>query len=452
MSVAASRASSGGVPTEAYKNYLVGVLAVIFAFNNVDRLALGVVLQNIKIDLSLSDSQLGLLGGIAFALFYAIMGIPIGRWADRGNRVTIISLTAAIWSAAVALCGRAATFGQLLLIRVAVGVGEAGCVPPAHSLIADYFDRMERPRAIARYTLGAPLGFLLGYFGAGWLNQLYGWRMTFVLLGLPGLLLSGIAWLTLREPRRFGSAGIPHRESTQSPPGQTAPPLGQVLSVLWGNRSFRHLLFGISVWFFFGYGLIQWQPSFFVRSHGMQSGEVGSWFAVIYGGAGGLGMYLGGTLATRYAPGQEARQLRIGTLAFVFFAVITAVAFVASNKYVALSALALAAAGGSMAQGPLFAAVQTLVPARMRAMAIAIIYLCANLIGLGLGPLAAGLLSDALRPWVGQESLRYALLALCPGYLWAAWHLWKAGGTVVADIQTTERDEMEAPLTAASRD
>src|SRR5262249_49919632 len=152
-------------------NYLVTLLMVIFAFNFLDRLALGIALQDIKFELHLSDTQLGFLSGIAFASFYALMGIPIARWADRGNRVTIIGLTTALWSAAVALCGVAMSFAQLLLIRVGVAVGEAGCQPSALSLISDYFNRAERPRAIGVYTMGAPLSFMVGFFAAGWLNQ-----------------------------------------------------------------------------------------------------------------------------------------------------------------------------------------------------------------------------------------------------------------------------------------
>src|SRR5687767_13558141 len=177
-----------------YKNYLLGLLTLILLFNCVDRLALGLLLQEIKIDLNLSDTQLGFLSGIAFALFYSIMGIPIARWADRGNRTVIISLTTAVWSLMVALCGAAGSFMQLMLIRIGVAIGEAGCVPPAHSLIADYFSRAERPRAVAIYMLGGPLSVIIGNFLAGWLNEFYGWRMTFAILGLPGLVLAALAW------------------------------------------------------------------------------------------------------------------------------------------------------------------------------------------------------------------------------------------------------------------
>jgi MFS family permease len=423
-----------------YKNYLLILLMVILAFNYVDRMALGIVLQDIKTDLDLTDTQLGLLSGIAFALFYSTMGIPIARWADRGNRVTIISLTTALWSAAVALCGSATSFMQLLAIRVGVAIGEAGCIPPAHSLIADYFTRAERPRAVARYMLGVPLALTIGYFAAGWLNEILGWRKTFVILGLPGLVLAVLGWFTLKEPRRTrnATAVVPAAASAEVPSPPLQPSLREVCVTLWANAAFRHLLFCFSVWYFFGYGLLQWQPAFFIRSHGLQTGELGTWFAVVYGVGGGLGVYLGGELAARYAAGNERLQLNACAVAFVFFAVLNACAYLASDHYWAFGALALGALGGNMAQGPILATIQTLVPPRMRAMSIALVYLFSNLIGMGLGPLAAGALSDALRPLFGEESLRYALLMLCPGYFWAAWHLWRASRTVVRDLKAAQ--------------
>ena len=192
-----------------YKRYALGVLTVIFLFNCVDRVALGIVLEDIKIDLDLTDTQLGLLSGISFALFYSVMGIPIARWADRGNRVTIISVTTFLWSVAVALCGLAGSFVQLLLIRIGVAVGEAGCNPPAFSLMADYFTRAERPRAAAIYAMGGALSFVVGFFGAGWLNELYGWRVTLMVLASPGVVLAALAWFILKEPRYMSPSQQP---------------------------------------------------------------------------------------------------------------------------------------------------------------------------------------------------------------------------------------------------
>jgi MFS transporter, Spinster family, sphingosine-1-phosphate transporter len=428
-----------------YKNYLLTLLLLILASNYVDRLALGLLLQDIKVDLQLSDTQLGLLSGIAFALFYSVMGIPLARWADRGNRVTIITVTAAIWSAAVALCGVAESFLQLLLIRIGVAVGEAGCVPPAHSLIADHFDRAERPRAVARYMLGGPLSVVIGYFLAGWLNELYGWRVTFAMLGLPGLALACVAWMTLREPRQqktpigaeFGSVAA--RKSDQNIlSSPVAPPsVKDVGKTLWANMTFRHLVLAFSILFFFNYGVLSWKPAFFMRSHGLQSGELGTWFAAISGLGGFLGTYWGGELASRLAANNERLQLRAMAVLICGFAAISSLIYLSPNHYLAFGFMGVATVAGAMLNGPLFATIQTLVPQHLRATSIAFTYLLANLIGMGLGPLAAGALSDAFRPALGEESLRYVLLALCPGYLWCAWHLWQASQTVTRDLAAT---------------
>lgn len=421
----------------AYKHQMLVVLLSIFAFNYVDRLALGLLLQDIKVEFALSDSQLGLLTGLAFALFYSVMGIPIARWADRGNRVTIISLTTAVWSAAVAMCALAGSFMQLLLIRVGVAVGEAGCMPPAHSLIADSFTRAERPRAVAIYMLGGPLSFVLGYFLAGWLNQFYGWRVTFIVLGLPGIALAVLARLILREPRITQPI-----TATVAPAAAVLPPVSlmDVCTTLWASRTFRHLLLAFAIMSFFGWGVTQWKPAFFMRSFGLGTGELGTWFAVIYGLGGLLGTYLGGAWASRYAANDERLQLKVTAVSYSSFALISAAMYLSPNKYMAFGLLALATVGSNLISGPLFATIQTVVPARMRAMSIALIYLFANLIGMGLGPLASGVLSDVLRPHFGEESLRYALLMLCPGYLWAGWHLWRSSKSVTDDIRLATQE------------
>jgi len=423
-----------------YKNYLLGVLLVIYAFNSAERLALGMVLQNIKLEFHLNDTQLGLLSGIAFALFYSLMGIPIARWADRGNRVTIISVTTLLWGIAVAACGVAANFAQLLLIRVGVAVGEAGCLPPANSLLADYFNRAARPRAVAIFMLGSPLSMVIGYFVAGWLNQLYGWRMTFILLGLPALALSALVWLTLREPRRLPASSVADGLLAGERPASFEPrqSFRDVWVALWTNITFRRLWFCFSVTYFFSYGLYQWQPTFFMRSYGLASTEVGSWFALIYGLGGLAGTYLGGALASRYAANNEALQLRFTAVVFAAFGAVMAGVYLSPNKYIALALTAGAAVGGHMTTGPLFGVIQTVVPERMRAMSIALIYLFANLVGLGLGPFAVGTLSDLFHPWAGAESLRYALLCLCPGFLWGSYYLWLGSRTVIRDVEAVE--------------
>jgi MFS family permease len=425
--------------SRAYNRYLLALLMCILAVNYVDRWVLGLVQNDIKADLHLTDAELGFLSGIAFALFYAVMGIPIARWADRGNRATIISLCTAIWSAAVALCGVAGSFAQLLLVRIGVGVGEAGCIPPAHSLIADVFDRAERPRAVARYMLGISFGLALGYFAGGWLNQVFGWRKTFMMIGIPGLILAALAKFTIREPRRSKDSTTRAAlvsETASSLPQQ--PAVKEMISTLWANSAFRHLLFCFSVWYFFGYGLLQWQPTFFIRSYGLQTGELGTWLAVVQGGGSALGVYLGGEWAYRYAANNERRQLIGVAVMFSIYAIFNILTYLAPNRYWAFAALTVAAIGGNGCQGPVLATMQTVVPAHMRAVSLALVYFFANLIGMGLGPLAAGALSDAFHPWAGDESVRYALVSLSPGYFWAAWHLWRAGRTVARDVAAAQ--------------
>jgi MFS family permease len=415
---------------KGYKTYLLWILTVMLAFNYLDRIALSLVLQDIKTDLHLTDSQLGFLSGIAFALFYSVLGVPIARWADRGNRVGIISLSVALWSIAVTLCGTAVSFVQLMLIRVVVGVGESGCVPASLSLIAGYFTREERPRAVSFYMQGVSASLVLGFFAAGWLDQRVGWRLTFALIGLPGLGLALLARRTIKDiaraERDLTTAASPH------------PSFREVCSFLWKNTTFRHLLYSFLVLWFFSYGTLQWTPAFFVRSFGLKAGELGSWLAIVYGVMNLIGIYLGGECATRYALRNERRQLMAMAVIILVSGLLAALVYiprVAPNCYFAFMWLALSTLSGAAIGGPQFSVIQELVPARMQAVTIAIVYLFGNLIGIGIGPWAVGALSDVLRPWCGDESLRYALLLLCPVCAWGAWHLWAAARTVAVDVE-----------------
>lgn len=411
-----------------YRTYLLALLAAILTFNYVDYQAIGLVLQNIKETFRVSDTELGLMTGIAFTLFYSTLGIPIGRWADRGNRIAIIAITVGLRSIMVMLMGGARSFAELMLIRVGVAVGEAGCLPPAYSLIADHFGHAERPRAVALFLIGAPLSAMIGNFAGGWLNELYGWRTMFVLLGIPGLVLMAMAWLTLKEPRSASREQVRER--------RPAAPISDVVQALWTNRTFRHVLAMLCLNFFFASGAGQWQAAFFMRSFGFDTMDLGVWFALIFGVGGVVGTYCGGSLASRYAPRDERRQLRILAVLNVSFGVVSAIAYLSDNAHISLALTGLAAIGLSLQAAPLLATLQTVVPETMLATSISIVYLFANLVGAGLGPVAVGALSDGLRQALGNESLRYALLATCPGYLWGAWHLWRGAQTVAADAES----------------
>jgi MFS transporter, Spinster family, sphingosine-1-phosphate transporter len=301
-------------------------------------------------------------------------------------------------------------------------VGEAGCFPPAYSLIGDYFTRAERPSALSKYTLGGSLSWFIGYFAAGWLSQRYGWRLMFVIIGIPGILLAALAKLFLREPRALT------RPSDQQMTVQSAtdhPSLFVVARTLWLNKTFRALLLSMSVLAFFASGAVQWQPAFFMRSYGMSAGELGTWLGVIWGGAGLLGNYVGGHLATRYAAGDEPLQLRVLAILYANFGIVSIFIYLSHNQYVAFALLGLGVVGATLGNGPIYAAMQTVTPPNMRSVSVAIITLFGNLIGAGLGPLAVGALSDLLHHSMGVESLRYALVATSPGYIWAAWHCWQ---------------------------
>lgn len=414
----------------SYRAYLILLLATILAFNGLDGTAIGIVLPSIKGALHLTDTELGFLTGVAFSLFYSTVGVPLGRWADRGDRVAIIAITTALWGVMVVLVGTARSFGQLLIVRIGVAVGEAGCVPAAYSLIGDYFSREERPRAISNYLLGSPLSLALGYLAAGWLSYDYGWRKMFACLGLPSVAIALVAWCTLSEPRRSKP-----RSARSALRGGESQNMLRAIAMLWGNRTFRSILGVTCVNSLFGSGLVLWQPSFFVRSYGMRAEQLGVYFAIIYGVAGVIGVYSGGFLATRYAPKNEVLQLKSFALCNAVFVVLSAFVYLCKDAHVSMALLALAVTGLALEIGPIYAIAQTVIPERMRAISISVIYLFANLLGAGVGPLIVGALSDALRPHLGAESLRYALLAMSPGYLAAGWLLWQAGRTVVGDAE-----------------
>ena len=422
----------------SYRNYMLVLLMVIYAFSSVDRLALGLVLQSIKSDLDLSDTRLGFLSGIAFSLFYAVMGIPIARWADRGNRPLIIALTTALWSISVALMAVVRSFPQLLLLRISVAVGEAGCVPSALSMIADNFDRESRPRAVSAYLQGGSISLVIGYFVAGWVNEYLGWRNMFLLLSAPACILVILALLTLREPRRAALRGPTVEKAPADGGGEDATEqpasFGEVARSLWSNRSFRSILLFYSVGYFFNAGITQWHPAFFIRKYGISTGELGTWMAATAGIGMVLGIYAGGELASRYAATNEKLQLRAMALSWCALSVISAAIIVAPNRYCAFACLGLLNIVGTMALGPLMAIVQSLVPRRSRATSIAIIYLFSNLVGMGLGPFTTGFLSDLIAPLVGADSLRDAMLCLSPGYVCAGLLLWLAAGSVARDL------------------
>lgn len=426
----------------AYKNYLLGMLVLAGVVTTLERFMFSLAMEPIKHELQLNDSQLGLMTGIAFAAFYALAGIPLARWADKGNRVTITALAVGLLGTMVSLCGLVVSFSQLLLVRAGVAVGEAGIVPAAQSLLSDYFDRAQRPRAMAIYFSFYSISMIVGYLLGGQLIEFYGWRTTFILMGAPGIMMAIFVKLTLKEPR------------LNRPKAEVArlPPLMQTFRALWQQRTFRQIFSSFCVGYFFSMGISQWLASFLIRSHGMTPLEVGSWLALSFGIFGTIGTFLGGYYASRFAAHKEKLQMRALACAITCYGFASVVAYLSPNKYIVLIFIALSAAAGSFGNGPIFAAIQSLVAEKMRSVAVAITFMAANLIGFGLGPLSLGVISDLFHPVFGQDSLRYALVIFSPGSLWVAFHYWKAGNTIEEDIKLVESkmDSMKETVAESS--
>ncbi|HKP59058.1 MAG TPA: MFS transporter [Polyangiales bacterium] len=424
--------------TEGYRRYVVWLLFAVYVLNFVDRQILTILIQPIKLEFGFSDTQLGLLGGLAFALLYSILGIPIARRADRTERVTIISLALLVWSGATALTGLARTFTQLLLARLAVGVGEAGCSPPAYSLIADYFPPERRATAISIYSMGIYAGVFVGLVVGGEVAQSYGWRAAFYVVGLPGILLALVVKLTLREPPRGLS-------DPQALPVQM-PPFREVLTGLWARQSFRHLSLAAALHSFVGYGVAGFYPTFMIRCHGMGVAEVGRWMALVTAIGGVVGTYWGGHLADGRArrSGDERQQVWVPALATLLSVPVSLLIYVVADKYAALALMFPAGVLGAMYLGPTFAVTLRLASVRERALAGAILLLIMNLIGLGLGPLLTGAASDLARGHFTQhgvalerataEGLRWALALMTFVNVWSAWHYLRAARTLRADL------------------
>lgn len=383
-----------------YRRYVLFLLTIVYALNFVDRQILVILQESIKLDMELSDSQLGLLTGFAFAIFYVSVGIPIARWADVGNRKNIVAGAVAIWSGMTALSGLTQNFFQLLLARIGVGVGEAGGSPPSHSILSDYYPAEERGRAMSIYSTGVYLGILIGFVIGGWVNEHYGWRIAFFAVGLPGLLIALIVKFTLREPIRGMSDGVAVKESVS---------FKETLSTLWALKSFRFFAFASGLSAFCSYGIGNFLPSFLIRSHGFETTQVGISLAITSGLGGIVGTYAGGYFADKLGLKDIRWYLWVPAIPAIFGPVLIASAMFMDNSTYALTCLFVATVFGALYLGPVIAITHTLVSPNMRAMSSAILFLILNLIGLGCGPVAVGLMSDALTPSLGIDALRYSI-------------------------------------------
>jgi MFS family permease len=420
--------------SENYRWYALGILFVVYVFNFIDRQIVSILQEPIKRDLGLSDAQLGLLSGFAFAVFYATLGIPIARLADRTSRSKVIAAALLVWSVMTSLCGVARNFATLLLFRIGVGVGEAGCSPPAHSLISDYFPARMRATALGIYSSGIYVGVMFGFLAGGWINEFFGWRRAFVAVGLPGALFSLVVFFTLREPQR----GLSDGRAVQAGGAANTPSLIAVFKLLWSQRSFRHLSFAAALHAFVSYGAGGWLPPFFMRLHGMSSGEVGTWLGLIAGIVGGAGTLIGGWAADRLGVKDRRWYCWVCVISLVVHAPFVTAGFLADSPYVALALYLIPAFMGPVYNAPNFAMTQGLVPLRMRAAGAAVLLFVINLIGMGLGPTFVGWVSDLLEPSLGVQSLRYSLLISTAFNIWSAVHYLLAARTLREELAMTE--------------
>lgn len=406
--------------SDAYRSYVLGLLFVAYACCLLDRVILSMLQESIKKDLGLSDSQLGILTGFGFSIFYGVLGIPIARWADHSVRARVIGIALFLWSLMTALSGFGKNFTMLLAFRIGVSVGEAGCTPPAHSLIADYFPRSRRGTAISIYSLGGSLGVVVGLATAGWLNEIVGWRQTFVVVAAPGLLISLVIYFTLREPPRGLSDGQAAHDH-----GRIAIKDG--LHVLWACAPFRYLTLGYCVLSVVANAVVSWNPPFYSRIHGLGSGEIGTRLALCYALPLAVGTILGGSLGDRLA----RRDMR-WYLWLPGIAALATFPMALSQYNVASPAVSFALSIGpaftfGMYVGPCFGVTQMLAPVPIRALACSVLLLVISTAGVGLGPVLTGAISDLFRAQghgaasLGQALTLVTLLLIPAGalLLWA---------------------------------
>ncbi len=385
-----------------YPNYVLGVLLLSYAVNFMDRNILNTLIDPIKADLQVSDTVMGLLVGFGFAVFNSLAGIPIARWADRGDRRAIMSLGMAVYCSLTVLSGMARNVWQLAFARIGVGVGEAAGVPPAHSLIADYFSKEKRAWAMAVFQSAIYVGIFFGYFVGGWVGEYYGWRAAFWVAGAPGLLIALLLWLTVDEPIRGGADAGADAGVLQ--------PLPEVLRFLATQKAFLLLAAGMALVSLSNYSLSVWVPSFLRRIHHVDGAEIGTVVAGIKGVAGALGTLAGGIIVGRIRSRDTRVPLMLTSVTTALVAPALVAFLFADSKNVAYVAFAASIVLVGFHYGPCYAVIQSLVRVRMRSVASSIVFLGISLIGLGCGPFLIGLLNDRLSATYAEQAVRYSLV------------------------------------------
>jgi predicted MFS family arabinose efflux permease len=405
--------------------YVLGVLTCVAFFAYMDRIALAILVEPIKADLHLSDGQFGLLSGLAFAIFYATLGVPVARLADRASRVKVLSASLVIWSAMTALSGLARSFPQLFLARVGVGVGEAGCVPSAHSILGDHFPGERRALAISIFQCGAVAGLSGGLILISHLAETIGWRMSLQIIGLAGVPMSFLIMFTVREPPR------PHLTGGGQEPAWAA------LGALLRRPALVHLMIAYALSAVGTLGVGQWVPAYLMRSFGLTMSDVGIWAGASSLVSGVLGLLTGGLVAGRLVPRDPRWEIGIPGLAFGISTPLYAFAFLAPSPALAVASFTLGSYLSAVGGGVALSAVQTFAEPHRRATAVSLVLFLSALLGQGLGPYLVGLGSDLLEPAFGRESLRYAMLLTSVILAWSAIHYALAVRTMLRDRVTS---------------
>ena len=427
-------------PSAGVARYALIMLTIAYALNFIDRQILVILQEPIKNDMGLSDAQLGLLSGFSFAVVYVTAGIPIAYWADRWNRRNIIAIAVTVWSGMTALSGLAANYTQLLLARIGVGIGEAGGSPPAHAMISDFYPPEHRATALATYSVGLHIGIFAGFLLGGFISQMFGWRAAFFAVGLPGVLFAAVFYFTVREPERG------RWETAEA--AAYKPSLGETLRVLARYKSFWYIALAMGMTSFVGYGNGNFMPSFLIRIHEIGVAQTGVILALLGGGGGMIGTFLGGYLADRKGKTDKRWYVWVPLLFGVASIPVGFPFLLLDNTLIVLPLLFVVTILLNTYLGPCLAICHSLVPPAMRALTSAVLFFVLNMIGLGMGPLCAGLLSDWLSGMYGVDGLRYAMLIISLIGLLGIYFFFLAGRHLQSDL--ADRAAEEARLNGGS--
>ncbi len=422
-----------------YWYYVLALLTICYIANVVDRSqVLAASLQAIKREFNATDAQLGILSGLPFAIFYSFLGIPLAAWADRSSRRNVLAWSCALWSAATGVCGLAVNFTMLFVSRVFTAIGEAGGSPPSHSLISDYFPRLERGTAFSLYALAVPVGTSIGAAVGGWGAQHIGWRQTFYLVGFPGVALALLVRATVIEPPRgfadFGS------DAAARAVQKNTPPVRDVLSFMFRRASFFHLSLAAALHSVVWYASGAFNNAFFQRSHALTAAQAGYWIS-FFSAVGGIGTFVGGYLADKLSKttGDRRWYLWVPGIATFLCVPFQFFAYLSPNMATVLPTFGAMTFMAAVFFGPSFAMTQAISPLRMRSVATSLLLLVQTLIGQGIGPWLAGVISDQLRVSMGPNSLRYSLVVVGIVNVWAALHYVIGARSLRSDLDETER-------------